>query len=324
MPEGAHPAQSAQNAAGPGSAAVTERAPKRRGGVLYGIACVMASYAMFALHDAGIKWLVADYSAWQILFVRSVVIFAVCMLVSRGRVARRAYCSPIRNALLLRAFGLLGAWLCFYNAAATLSLPQLMTIYFASPLVVAVLAAPILHEKVTRSRWFSILVGFAGVVIACRPGHLEHAGAIGLALLAAVLWAGSMILIRQIATRESTLVQMATSSFSFVVMAGIAMFWEWVTPSPVQFLLMVGIGLLGALAQFLLIEGIRRAPASVVSPLEFTALVWSFVLGYAIWGDIPYFNVFGGAVLILVSGALIVYEEWRTARIAVHSETAVG
>ncbi len=77
---------------------------------------------------------------------------------------------------------------------------------------------------------------------------------------------------------------------------------------------MIGIVVLGALAQYLLIEGIRRAPASVVSPLEFSALVWSFVLGYLIWADVPSPNVFGGAVLIMVSGAFIVLEEWRKAR----------
>jgi S-adenosylmethionine uptake transporter len=79
---------------------------------------------------------------------------------------------------------------------------------------------------------------------------------------------------------------------------------------------MIGIGVLGALAQYLLIEGIRRAPASVVSPLEFSALVWSFVLGYLIWSDVPGLNVFGGAVLIMVSGVFIVLEEWRKARSA--------
>jgi drug/metabolite transporter (DMT)-like permease len=79
---------------------------------------------------------------------------------------------------------------------------------------------------------------------------------------------------------------------------------------------MIGIGVLGAFAQYLLIEAIRRAPASVVSPLEFSALVWSFVLGYLIWADVPGLHVFAGAVLIMVSGAFIVLEEWRKARIA--------
>jgi drug/metabolite transporter (DMT)-like permease len=80
--------------------------------------------------------------------------------------------------------------------------------------------------------------------------------------------------------------------------------------------LMIGIGALGACAQFLLIEGIRRAPASVVSPLEFSALVWSFLLGYLIWADLPGLNVFAGAALIMASGAFIVLEEWRKARTA--------
>jgi drug/metabolite transporter (DMT)-like permease len=289
--------------------------------VLYGIACVTASFSVFALHDAGVKWLVAGYAPLQILFVRSVVIFLICLATGRRRIVMRTIRSPIRNTLLLRAVGLLGAWLCFYTAARSLGLAELTTIYFASPLMVAALAVPILGETVTRGRWLSILVGFAGVLIACRPGDLAQASAIGLALLAALLWAGSMILIRQIALREPTLVQMLTASFAFIVMTGSAMPWFWHTPSLWESVLMAGIGALGALAQFLLIEGIRRAPASVVSPLEFTALVWSFVLGYLFWHNVPGLNVFVGAALILMSGTLIVAGEWRLARIAVRAET---
>ena len=92
--------------------------------------------------------------------------------------------------------------------------------------------------------------------------------------------------------------------------------FKWVTPDLLNFGLMIGIGILGALAQYLLIEGIRRAPASVVSPLEFTALIWSFVLGYLIWADMPGLNVFAGAVLIMASGGFIVIEEWRRAKAA--------
>jgi drug/metabolite transporter (DMT)-like permease len=248
--------------------------------------------------------------------MRSAVILAICLVIGRKRVVIQTLRSPIRNALLARSVGLLMAWLCFYSAAGKLQLAELMTIYFASPLLVAVLAVPLLRETVTRMRWISILIGFGGVLIACRPGDLSHAGAIGLALLAAVLWAGSMILIRQIATKEPTLVQMLTSCFSFVLMTGAVLPFKWVTPGALDLALMAGIGLLGALAQYLLIEGIRRAPASVVSPLEFSALVWSFVLGYLIWSDVPGLHVFGGAVLIMVSGVFIVLEEWRKARSA--------
>ena len=137
----------------------------------------------------------------------------------------------------------------------------------------------------------------------------------GLTSLPYSLWTSRRAL-AEIATREPTLVQMLTSSSGFVVMTGAAMPFKWQTPDLPDLGLMIGIGLLGGLAQFLLIEGIRRAPASVVSPLEFSALVWSFLLGYWIWADVPGLNVFAGAVLITASGVFIVLEEWRKARSA--------
>ncbi|HVZ00410.1 MAG TPA: DMT family transporter [Dongiaceae bacterium] len=321
MPEGHAPIP---RPAGDDAGTPAEVARRRFGryAVLWGILAVSGAFAIFSLHDAGIKWLVAGYAPLQVLFIRSCVILAICAGIGRERLVVQCARSPIRDTLLVRSLGLLGAWLCFYTAAKSLQLAELTTIYFASPLMVAALAVPILGERVSPARWASITVGFVGVLIACRPDVRAPAGAIGLALAAACLWAGSMILIRQVALKESTLVQMMTSSFAFVVLTGPAMFWFWKTPDPMQFVLMASIGTLGAVAQYLLIEGIKRAPASVVSPLEFSALVWSFVLGYAIWGDVPAKNVFAGAGLILVSGALIVLGEWRSVRIAARAEAA--
>src|SRR5581483_7320351 len=186
------------------TATLAEAARKRFGryGILWGILSVSAAFAIFALHDAGIKWLVAGYSPLQVLFIRSAVILLICTCIGRERPVVQTIRSPIRNALLLRSLGLLGAWLSFYTAAKSLQLAELTTIYFASPLMVAVLAVPILKERISPARWVSIIVGFVGVLIACRPDVRAPASAIGLALLAAALWAGSMILIRQIALKE--------------------------------------------------------------------------------------------------------------------------
>src|SRR3954467_739050 len=77
------------------------------GGVLAGIGFATASFATFALHDAAIKWVVAAYSPWQVLFTRSVVILMLCLLIGRRRTLIQTVRSPIRNALLARAIGLL-------------------------------------------------------------------------------------------------------------------------------------------------------------------------------------------------------------------------
>jgi drug/metabolite transporter (DMT)-like permease len=120
------------------------------------------------------------YSAWQILFVRSAVILAICLAIGRRRLALQAATSPVRRALLLRSVVLMAAWLCYFTAARYLQLAELVTLYFGSPLMVAALAAPMLGEKVPPARWAFILIGFAGVVVACWPAALDAWWPVGL------------------------------------------------------------------------------------------------------------------------------------------------
>jgi drug/metabolite transporter (DMT)-like permease len=283
------------------------------GRVLAGAALTAAAYLVFALHDACVKLLVADLPAVQVLFARSAVILACCVLADR-RTPLRALRSPVRGALLGRGLVLLAAWLCYYSAARHLQLAELVTIYYASPLLVAALAGPLLGERVPWRRWAALAVGFSGVLLACRPGDLRQPGAIALDLLAAALWAYAVILIRRLARQEPTLVQMLLAASVFLVACGAALPWLWRTPGSAQLGLLLLVGLLGAGAQFLLYEGIKRAPATVAAPLEFTGLAWSFGLGFLVWGDVPDGAVFAGAGLILASGCLVVAGEWRDPR----------
>lgn len=247
--------------------------------------------------------------------MRSLVILGVCLVLGRGSLLARAAASPVRLPLLMRGLILVGAWLAYYTAARRLQLAELITLYFASPLLVTVLAIPLLGERVPWHRWLSLVLGMAGVILACRPGDLGgHMIPAGMALFAALMWACAMILIRRLAGSEPTLVQMLLANTAFLLTCGAVMPWLWRAPAPPQLALMLLVGLLGSLGQFLIYEGIRRAPASAVAPLEFTALLWSFLLGYAIWRDIPAVPVFMGAGLILLSGVLIVVSEWRDGR----------
>jgi drug/metabolite transporter (DMT)-like permease len=284
------------------------------GNVLSGIGLALVAYLTFSLQDASVKWLVADYATLQIMFTRSAVILAICFLFGGPNLAMEAVMSPDRRTLALRALVLLAAWLCFYSSARDLQLAEMSTIYFSSPLIVAALAVPILGERVSKFRWCAIAIGFVGVLIACRPTDLHKPLAIGLALTAALLWAYAMILFRQVAPRIRTLVQMVISNGAFVLVCGATLPWAWKTPHLRDFLLMILVGCMGAAGQFLATEGIRRAPASVIAPLEFSALLWAFSLGYIIWGDLPDVAVFVGAGLILTGGMMVIGAEWRASR----------
>jgi drug/metabolite transporter (DMT)-like permease len=282
-----------------------------------GIGLGVLAYAMFSMHDASIKWLVAELPIWQVLFCRSLTIVIFCLAFGRAKLLARALATPLKPNLAVRGAVTLVAWLCYYTASRSLPLAQLLSLYFASPLAVTVLAGPLLGEHVTRARWGAVLVGFAGIIMATDPLDVRLSLPTVLVLIAAALWGYGVILMRRIARRESSMLQMLYTNGTFLLGTGIACAFTWQMPSWSEAGLLLAIGVLGGLAQFALFEGCRHAPASVMATVEYTALVWAFILGYVIWGDIPVPAVFIGAAMILLAGMLLVVSERRAARVMV-------
>ena len=283
-------------------------------GRLLGIGAVLVAWFMFALHDATVKLLVSDLSAWEVLFARSLVVLPLCFLFRQRPRARAATPWPVRRLLLLNAVIYALAWVAYYSAARHLQLAELETVYFASPLIATALAVLLLKESVPYSRWASLGLGIVGVALACGPASLENAAAVWLALLAAGLWALSVVLMRQLSASVSTVTQMVANNTVFLVLCSVLAPWWWRLPSGEQISYMALVGIASLFAQYLLYEGIRRVPASVASPLEYSGLLWSFGLGYLIWNDVPATAVFLGAGLIVLSGALVIIAEWQAMR----------
>ncbi len=277
--------------------------------VFAGILFTSLAYLLFSVQDASIKLLVTSYTVWQILFFRSVAVLAGSAIIGGPQLFVDAARSPIVKAMLVRSVIILGAWLCYYTAIAHLQLAEITTIYFAAPVIVTVLSIPLLGEKVPPVRWAAVLIGFVGVFIACDPARLGLSVPVALVLAAACLWALSVVLLRKIALQERTLIQLVLNNAFFLAIAGVPLLWLWQTPSGVEFVLLAGVGALGGLAQACLFEGMKRAPVSVIAPFEYTSLVWSFVLGALIWGDVPRGAVFLGAALIVAAGLIIIASE---------------
>lgn len=292
----------------------TGRTPRWAGTTaVAGIACAGSAYMMFTMQDAVVKWLVTDYAVVQLLFIRSVVVVTMCLAPRGWRTVRDALASRASRPLLVRAVVMLGAWLCYYTAARTLGLAELVTLYFVAPLIVAALAGPLLGEPVRRSTWLALAMGFAGIVVITRPTSPSGLGATVLTLTAAGLWAYSTVLARRLARCCSTAVQVLVVNALFLIACGATLPWTWRMPGPQSFALMLMVGLLGGGGQVLLAEGLRRTPVAVASCLEFTGLPWSLVLAFLIWGDRPTTAMLGGVALILASGMLAVARASRPA-----------
>ena len=279
--------------------------------VLSGIGLGVAAYFMFSTHDAANKYLAATLPVWQVLFFRSITIVIGSLLIGRRSLLRRAVETPLKYQLIGRAGLTLTAWLLYYTASRDMPLAQLMTLYFSSPIMVTLLAIPMLGERVNGARWIALALGFTGVCLASDPFGLRVSFATLLVLGAAALWAIAIILMRQIARRETSIVQIFYQNACFLVVTGIVTCFLWTQPTPLQFGLLALIGVLGGAGQFLLFEGVRLAPASVMGTVEYTGLIWAFSLGYIFWGDIPSAATWAGAGLIFASGVFLVVMERR-------------
>lgn len=279
-----------------------------------GILLTSLAYFLFSVHDGMIKLLVETTTVWQILFCRSLTILIGCFAMGGKDHLRETVASPVIKPLLIRSFILLAAWLCYFNAARFLPLADITTLYFAAPVVAILLSIPMLGEHVTLSRWLAVGIGFVGVVIATDPTGMTIEWPVYLALLAACLWAFGTVLLRRTAMGARTIVQMTVTNFFFLVLTAPMAVSSWVSPDSSSAMLLLAVGVMGGVGQLTFFEGMRRAPISVIAPFEYPALIWAFVLGYAIWGDIPGNNVIVGALLIASAGIIIILGERRLMR----------
>ena len=287
---------------------------------LTGVAMALAAWAAFSLQDATIKYLVVTIPVPEILFARSVEITLVASLALRR--AQIAVMLERRSlaAIGLRAGFILAAWLTYYAAARSLSLPALVTLYFAAPLFVVALAGVTLGETPGLARWAATVAGFIGVVIAADLNQAPSALPALLVLIAAFCWAVTSILTRSLSLAISTTALMVGTNFVFVVACALVAPFVFVTPSLFELGLLLLLGVFGGIGQFFIFQGMRLAPASAIAPFEYSSLAWATLWGWLIFSDLPSAHVLAGGAIILLSGLFMLAVESRRRLAALKSQ----
>ena len=277
-----------------------------------GIVAMLFAVALFAFMDAMMKHLVGHYPPMQVASMRGFASlpFVLLPIVLRGTYGRLV---PVRWPLhLLRGvLGVIMLWTFVYSVRE-LSLANTYSIFLCAPLVVTALSVPLLGERVDPRRWAAIGVGLAGVLVMLRPsaGHWVTLGGLA-ALSSAICYSLSVISVR-VLTRTDT-----TESMVFWVMLALALgagalavpSWEAVRVEHWPWL--AGIGLIGAAGQHYITEAFRHAPASVVVPFEYTALLWGVALDFAVWRMLPGMLTLAGGGIVVAAGLYLVARERR-------------
>jgi drug/metabolite transporter (DMT)-like permease len=281
---------------------------------LKGMAMGILAYTLFSVHDAFVKGVILLAPAVQILFVRSIVIVTICMILGRGTLPLRLWRSDNRLLILGRGLLTLAAWVMYYSAGRDLQLAEMTTLYYFAPVLTTILAVIFLKERLTLARIGAASIGFFGVIVAANPSGFTLSLPVILVLLAALSWAVAMILMRTISKSESALVQVfAQNLIHAIIMGAVSLpFWQGMGVRELAFCL--GAGLVGGVAQFILVESAKLVPVSVLGTVEYGALIWAFVFGFVFWAEVPQLNVYAGAGLVIAAGLMLAWTEHRTRR----------
>lgn len=264
----------------------------------------------FSLVDATAKWLTGGYDPWQIVFVSRIVpvVLAIFLAYRETGNAFNFYTRFPKLQILRAALTVPMIW-CFFTGLASMPLAEAITIAFAAPLFITILSRLILGEQIGRRRWSAVALGFVGVLVALRPGF----GGLGigplLVIISAFAYALSMVLLRRFAGQEPTHNIFFYSSIGAFVVAGFNSIPIWIQPDAIDWGLFLLVGVWGVFGGYAVIRAYRLGEASMLAPLEYTALIWSIIFDLWLFNLTPIPAVLVGAAIIIGSNVYIAHRE---------------
>lgn len=274
--------------------------PAVRRAILYKLVSALLIAVMYGL----IKSLGQSYPVGQVLLARNLfALLPICLLIHLLGRWHDLRPRNLRAHAYRCSFGIASQFLCF-AAVGLLPLATATALTYTAPLFIGLFAMLFLRESVSGGRWMSLLVGFAGVYVIVLPDFGGVEPGMLVALLGAMATAGALLSIRSMTgDQQGTTIALYFSVFGTVVGAA-SLGLEWVMPATGDWPVLIGIGLVGGVAQVLLTQAYQLAPASAVAPFEYSTLVFASLIGYLYWADVPAPNEFIG-MLIIVGATLV-------------------
>ncbi len=279
----------------------------RRSGIL--MAC--GALVCFSCLDTTAKGLSHSLPVWQVIWARYAMASLFALIFANPLTTPGVLVSSRVKIQLLRSFLLLASTALNFFALRSLQLAETISISFSLPLVVALLAGPLLGESVGRQRFAAIFAGFLGVIIVTWPGNAALQPAVLFSVIGVFAYAGYVLLTRLLASHNSARTTLIYSTVAgiLVVTPLLPFLWVW-PPDLTTWLLMAFMGFCGTFGHWLLILAHERAPAAVLAPFVYTQILWMSALGYLVFHDLPGPSTLIGAAIVIASGLYL----WRRER----------
>lgn len=274
-----------------------------------GILLLVASTVVFSVCDIITKHLAASLPAAEIAWIRYAIFSCIVVpvvLLAGGKALLRAKRPGLQ---ILRSFGMIGSTIFFTMGLRSLPVAESTAIYFISPILIMALSILFLNESVGWRRWIAALVGLTGVLVVIRPGTEAFQATALFPLLGATSWAAAAVVTRKMSGSDHPLTTLAYSALVGSLALGVALPFNWVTPSASQIGFAFLMGLFFAIGQWFVVLAYRHGNASVIAPFSYVQLLWAGVLGYLVFGAVPDGWTIVGAGIIAASGLYTAYRE---------------
>lgn len=276
-----------------------------------GIVFALIGFSSFSFGDVIIKYLRDFYTPYTIAFFTTFF----CSLTLIASSPLFGGLRSVRNSKKLkwhigRGLLLTAEFLLFIYSFAFLPMTTAYALIFATPFLASLLAIPLLGEKVTTRQWAAILLGFVGVLVVLRPGVVPLGLPVMAALLGALFFAFSNVMVRMIGEEGETPLTFALVAEAVICGVTFLLFLtQPEIPTLFHLFLLVWVGLFSAVALFCMPLAFLRAPAAVISPFHYVQMLWGVLFGYVFFGDLMSIWIAAGSTIIIVSGIWLIRQE---------------
>jgi len=279
-----------------------------------GITLVTLATLCFSVLDASAKWLVQSLPVFEVVWLRfsTHVVWMLALLLPRHGWSLLKPASP--KLQLLRGSMLASMTALNFWALQYLQLAETGAIQFSVPLLIALLSAWWLGEKLDARRWLAIVSGFIGVLLVIRPGSHAFHPAILLSVMNALLYAAFNLLTRRmVATDSPESMQLISALCATLGLAPFALaLWQWPSGA-LQWVVILLCGLMGGLGHLFVAQAHRHASAAVLGPFLYQQILYMVVWGWLVFRQVPDAFVVAGAVVVVASGLYLLWMEMRHA-----------
>ena len=290
---------------------------------------IILAQIFFTTLDMAVKFVSEDYALHQITLIRAIVsiLFTLIILVPLDG-GYKCLLSKRLGLHLMRGFGIVVANLCFFTALVTIPLAETTAIFFIAPLLITALSVFLIGEKVGLRSWIAVFVGFLGVIVMFRPDLGIFNAAYLLPIVAALVYSLVQIATRIMGEAEKASTMVFYIQLNHLFFSGLIglifgsgnladkshpinyyLLRAWKIPNCEDFIIMIGIGLLGGLGAYFISNAYRISKAGIVAPFEYVAIPFAIFWSITIFGDWPDIGSWLGIVLITGAGLYVVYSE---------------